>query len=648
MKKKQCNSVYSNKTNRARGFNRAALFVLLTVMFAGCQKINYDPEVFESSQQMSDGTSEPLAEEPAPNIYAEEKFAYSTEIQAEQSGSKDKFVILQTGGRLNFTVNAPTTQHYKITVTLNCGISDDLLDDTASAVSETDEEDIKVPVVPAVAELTGDNRDEGDSGGGKISYGAFYAGSGQFEALSMTVYLPAGENKLTLGCLKGRIEIDKINVTNTDAALAERFRVSGILGDDKADDCILDLYEYLSREFGSTILTAQWTTPGTSAETDVIYRLTGKHPAVRVSDLMLYGTAYDNNTRSPWRKPPDAYFNAFLQRYDLTAARVSDKSEAAAIEDGKDSGSLFTWDKSDNGSETSKDSSGGKSPAYGENDDIPYAEAWAKRGGIVAYTWAWKSPSQSAVSASDAAQTPGVSAALAGKTDFKLSAVDFGTDVSMYDTSQIEEIIADGKSSPETLAAVRDIDRVAAQLLRLRDKNIPVLWEPLPQAGTGLYWWGTDAEQYKKLYRLMHDRFTNYYRLHNLIWVWSGEDADYFPGDKFTDIVGTAYMDAQEPAQKSRFDYTDKFGGRLKPAALTNITRVPNPDIFFRDKAMWSYAALAGGNYIIGPSGELNGTIGTDAELEYFYNSRLTTVMEELTLTETETEKTVATETAEP
>ncbi len=36
----------------------------------------------------------------------------------------------------------------------------------------------------------------------------------------------------------------------------------------------------------------------------------------------------------------------------------------------------------------------------------------------------------------------------------------------------------------------------------------------------------------------MYDKFTNEYKLNNLIWVWNGIEAKYYPGDEYVDISG--------------------------------------------------------------------------------------------------------------
>ncbi len=84
-----------------------------------------------------------------------------------------------------------------------------------------------------------------------------------------------------------------------------------------------------------------------------------------------------------------------------------------------------------------------------------------------------------------------------------------------------------------------DLARLATYLKLLRDAGIPVLWRPLHEASGGWFWWGTDAESFKKLWIMMFDYFKQE-GLNNLIWVWTseGSDTDWYPGPQYVDIIG--------------------------------------------------------------------------------------------------------------
>lgn len=91
----------------------------------------------------------------------------------------------------------------------------------------------------------------------------------------------------------------------------------------------------------------------------------------------------------------------------------------------------------------------------------------------------------------------------------------------------------------ENKVFTEDLKNAAAYLKLLRDADIPVLWRPFHEAAGGWFWWGKDDASFKSLWIAMF----NYFKtegLDNLIWVWTteGNDADWYPGDQYVDIVG--------------------------------------------------------------------------------------------------------------
>lgn len=91
----------------------------------------------------------------------------------------------------------------------------------------------------------------------------------------------------------------------------------------------------------------------------------------------------------------------------------------------------------------------------------------------------------------------------------------------------------------ENKVFTEDLKNTAAYLKLLRDADIPILWRPFHEAAGGWFWWGKDAVSFKSLWIAMF----NYFKaegLDNLIWVWTteGNDADWYPGDQYVDIVG--------------------------------------------------------------------------------------------------------------
>lgn len=110
----------------------------------------------------------------------------------------------------------------------------------------------------------------------------------------------------------------------------------------------------------------------------------------------------------------------------------------------------------------------------------------------------------------------------------------FYTDQTNFDVSRAVQ-----SGTPENLATLRDIDSIAVQLQRLENAGVPVLWRPLHEAGGGWFWWGAKgAAAAKALYDIMYDRLTNVHGLHNLIWEWSTNEPEWYPGNNKVDIIG--------------------------------------------------------------------------------------------------------------
>ena len=91
----------------------------------------------------------------------------------------------------------------------------------------------------------------------------------------------------------------------------------------------------------------------------------------------------------------------------------------------------------------------------------------------------------------------------------------------------------------ENKVFTQDLASITAYLQLLKDADIPVLWRPFHEAAGGWFWWGKDAASFKTLWITMF----NYFKaqgLDNLIWVWTteGNDADWYPGDQYVDIIG--------------------------------------------------------------------------------------------------------------
>ncbi|MNM93842.1 Mannan endo-1,4-beta-mannosidase [compost metagenome] len=133
--------------------------------------------------------------------------------------------------------------------------------------------------------------------------------------------------------------------------------------------------------------------------------------------------------------------------------------------------------------------------------------------------------------------------------------------------AEFDEVITPGTSLNQLF--IQDIDLVAGYLKTLRDNKVPVLWRPYHEMNGGWFWWGR-KKNFKALWLLMFDRFTNYHGLNNLIWVWSPNAKNEWCDPIEDYYVGTSYVDAlsldiyNNDYKQSHYDSLMKLGkGKL-------------------------------------------------------------------------------------
>ncbi len=153
--------------------------------------------------------------------------------------------------------------------------------------------------------------------------------------------------------------------------------------------------------------------------------------------------------------------------------------------------------------------------------------------------------------------------------------------------------IMNGEDEEGYDALMKDIDNMSEVLGRLRDAGVPVLWRPLHEASGGWFWWGNCSPvSYKKLWNVMYDKMTNEHGLTNLIWVWNGQNKDWYPGDETVDIIGwDIYAGKREDSSQSgRFaDMAANYSKEPKLIALTENGCVMDPDKVMNDNARWLF-----------------------------------------------------------
>lgn len=211
-----------------------------------------------------------------------------------------------------------------------------------------------------------------------------------------------------------------------------------------------------------------------------------------------------------------------------------------------------------------------------------------KAGGIPQFNWHWKDPMHDV----EAFYTES-----SGNTPFTTFSI-----TKAYDEKN-EKWKTD---SDEYKAIVRDLEMIADSLLTLQEAGVALMWRPLHEAAGKWFWWGTDgAKPCVALYKLMFDIFVNQKNLHNLIWVWTTDEAgdalDWYPGDEYVDVVGRDYYyyprEANHASLVGSFETVKEIFGGRKIVTLSENGSVPYPDEMKADGAYWSWFMPWYGDY---------------------------------------------------
>lgn len=151
----------------------------------------------------------------------------------------------------------------------------------------------------------------------------------------------------------------------------------------------------------------------------------------------------------------------------------------------------------------------------------------------------------------------------------------------------------------ENKAMLNDIEFMARKFKQLQDAGVPVLFRPLHEAEGAWFWWGAEGpENCVKLYRLLFDKFTNEYKLNNLIWVWTSYTYDtspkWYPGDDVVDIVGYDKYNAKDglpngSAISSTFFSLVKLTGGNKLVTMSENDTIPRVSNLTNEMAGWLY-----------------------------------------------------------
>lgn len=202
---------------------------------------------------------------------------------------------------------------------------------------------------------------------------------------------------------------------------------------------------------------------------------------------------------------------------------------------------------------------------------VEHAIEFDELGGIVTFCWHWNAPVSYLYNTSE---NPWWSGFYTTATNIDLAKIMSGEDEEGYEMLLL------------------DIGEIAKELKRLQEADVPILWRPLHEASGGWFWWGAaGSEAYIQLWKLLYNQLTNVYDIHNLIWVWNGQDASWYPGDEYVDIIGQDIYPGEKvyTSQSGKFLETVDYTSKRKIIALTENGCLFDPDLAFRDETKWAW-----------------------------------------------------------
>lgn len=225
--------------------------------------------------------------------------------------------------------------------------------------------------------------------------------------------------------------------------------------------------------------------------------------------------------------------------------------------------------------------------AFGASSSaVEKAIEFANKGGIVTFCWHWNAPTEYLNST-------------ANSSDGWWGG--FYTQSSKFDIAKV----MNGQDAKGKKLLDRDIKEIAKQLKRLEKAGVPVIWRPLHEASGGWFWWGAKgSDAYKKLWKYLYKELTNTYGCNNLIWVYNGQSADWYPGDEYVDIVGEDIYPGNHvyDPQVSRFKQAINYGSKTKITALTENGCIFDIDSAVSINALWCWFMTWGGEFTVNGS----------------------------------------------
>lgn len=424
------------------------------------------------------------------------------------------------------------------------------------------------------------------------------------------IYIPDGTATLSIEEVDGDFALDYFEISNCSEMDDYDYQDTYTLSDPKASPGAKKLMAFLSRNYGQKVITGQYAAGEADTELELLYRLTGKYPAIRFGDLEAYT--------------------------DNTAADGGDIIGACErwAEDGGIVGLMWHWD-----------APSGVSTVYAKDADFSLLDALPPYE-IINEPKETQPPTEETAETTESEtaeedtlpENPYLIETTEAETEPPeyIERFEFDIDVALMDEKEIRQNVQDGTIPQGCAEILHDIDSVSEALKPLAEQDIPVLWRPLHEAGGNWFWWGADgAEAYRWLWDVMYRRMTEYHGLHNLIWVWNGQSADYLVENY--DIASLdIYMpeDQEFGSRYEQFISLSRMTGGEKILALSEVSTVPDLNLAFRDHTIWSFFGLWYGEYLIDSEGRYNEAYTKADTMIALYNSQAVITRDRIRYTE--------------
>ena len=175
-----------------------------------------------------------------------------------------------------------------------------------------------------------------------------------------------------------------------------------------------------------------------------------------------------------------------------------------------------------------------------------------------------------------------------------------GYNESLADDINWDEAFVPGSETYNAL--LEGMDRAVPYLQQLEDAGVPVLWRPFHELDGGWFWWSKGgSDNFVKLWQLMYSRYTDYWGLDNLIWVYgysqNGNAMDtWYPGDDYVDILGAdSYRDG---ANDELYLKVLKIAPEGMPIVFHECGQIPTEAELAEHDTDWAFFMTWHTNYI--------------------------------------------------